>query len=251
LSKKVIKAQYLIKAEPQTVETSGFGYFDGAFHEKEDTMLPDIEELYLQERQSIEENMAVLQEQLISEAKAKAEEIILEARWEADAIRQLAREEGLASGREEALKQAAEALGPLLEALKMGAKQLNNTREELVATAEGDLVDLALGIVRKLLGEGALVAEDTVVATLEKALSCAKERRRVVIRVNPRDLDGAIGEEERLKALFNDIDEITFVEDEGISRGGALVETGAGLVDARLETQMESIEAHLAGGDEL
>ena len=68
--------------------------------------------------------------------------------------------------------------------------------------------------------------------------------RRVVeggtlrIRVNAEDLQTVRGNREELLTLVDNIRHVEIIEDRRVGAGGCIVETDAGSIDARLETQL-------------
>jgi flagellar assembly protein FliH len=164
-----------------------------------------------------------------------AAELLSAARREADAIRALAHAEGLAGGREDALAE----LEPAAAALDRAAAAL---REEAVAAAgrlEAGAVDLALFLAEKVVGAAVAVDPALVVESVRGALRGLVERERVTVLVNPDDLElvrGAIG---GLAATLGGIEHCEVQAERRVTRGGAVVRTPDGDVDARLETKLQ------------
>jgi flagellar assembly protein FliH len=81
------------------------------------------------------------------------------------------------------------------------------------------------------------------------------ERDRVQVLVHPDDLDRLRGAVASLKAELGGIGELDVQAERRVGRGGAIVRTTAGDVDARLEAQLEAarsamLEALKAAGDD-
>jgi type III secretion protein L len=149
---------------------------------------------------------------------------VFDARGEAESIREAARREG----REEGLAQ--------VTALLVEARSAAARRE---AAAETDLRSLAVRIAEKLIARQLQLAPDTVADVVRATLSQARERRRIVVRVSP--LDESLVRE-RLGA------QVDLRPDTTVARGGCLVETEVGLIDARLDTQLATLERALRDG---
>jgi len=172
-----------------------------------------------------------LAEELRRAAEQAAERIVEAARAEADAVREAAR----ALGRREGLA--------AVDALRA---QADAARERAYAEAEPALRSLALEIAGRVIGR--VVESEPVVVTLaERALQRARHRRRLTLRAHPGDR-GALAEAmPRLSALAPAA-ELALVDDAGIGRGGVLLETEAGAIDARVEAQLEALAAELEAG---
>jgi flagellar assembly protein FliH len=69
------------------------------------------------------------------------------------------------------------------------------------------------------------------------------------MRLNPQDL-AMLGEQgQQIVDTLSTCGEAAFVADETISRGGCLLETEHGVIDARVETQLERIASELLDFD--
>jgi len=72
----------------------------------------------------------------------------------------------------------------------------------------------------------------------------------VTLRVNPADLDTIRQHREAITAS-NDVEHLRIVEDQRVDRGGVLVETEAGTIDAKIATQLrEARRAILNDGED-
>jgi flagellar assembly protein FliH len=178
---------------------------------------------------------------------AAAAALLASARKEADAIRAFAHAEGLAGGREEALA----ALEPAAAALAQAATALREDAHAAAERLEAHAVDLALLLAEKVTGAAVAVEPDLVVEAVRGALRGLVERERVVVLVSPDDLElvrGAIGD---LTASLGGIEHCEVQAERRVTRGGAIVRTPDGDVDARLETKLararEVVEAALGG----
>jgi len=169
------------------------------------------------------------------------------AREEADAIRVAAREEGfaagLADGRAE-LAGAAEALGQALH----GVEEL---RGQVADEVEASAVALGLKIAEQALTGALGVQPERVVDVVRGALRRLSERTTVTVLVHPADLDAVREATAGLVAGLGGIETCEVQAERRITRGGVVVRTEEGEVDATLETKLararEVVEAELAG----
>ncbi|MEK6606206.1 MAG: FliH/SctL family protein, partial [Myxococcota bacterium] len=142
--------------------------------------------------------------------------VIADARAEAVRIREEARAEGLQQG----LARATETM----------------VRAEAAARrVDGDFRRLAVGVAEKILGRELALRPDAVADICAGALDQVRGRQRVIVRVHPDDLP----------RVRRDHAIVTFRADAEIARGGCVVETEAGVVDARLSSQLAAIERAL------
>ncbi len=172
------------------------------------------------------------------EAKERARLLLAEAEAEAARIRSAVEAE-----REEALREACragreEGLAGAAEALLAAAR----ARQERLEGAEREVATAAIEVARKLIGRALAERPETVVELARRALEPVRARREVVLRVNPADAPLLQAEQTRLGALLDRAQGVSVREDPGIERGGVVVETEGGRVDARVEAQLSVLE---------
>jgi len=173
---------------------------------------------------------------IIARAEADAERIRKEAeaiRAESAAVREQGRKEGLAKGESEGKAQLAEKL--LI---------LEKKREDFFAQAEPEIIRLVLAIAEKVIGQVATerpdVVRDVVRQALERSLG-----DRVIVRLNPDDYKTVMDEGYEFRDVLDRTKRIMFKEDDSISKGGCILETEVGTIDAQLETQLDAIRKAL------
>jgi flagellar assembly protein FliH len=173
---------------------------------------------------------------------------LAQAEAEADLLRSAAREEGLREGREEALA----ALAPALEALNQAAEGVQSSQHERAERLEAHAVDLALFLAEKVIGGALTVQPDLVVEAVRGALRGIVERERVTVLVHPEDLEMVRESMDDVRASLGGIEHCEVQAERRVSRGGAVVRTPDGDVDARVETKLlrarEVVEAALGNG---
>jgi flagellar biosynthesis/type III secretory pathway protein FliH len=162
------------------------------------------------------------------------EDIVARAHAEAEAIRAQAREDGFAAG----LQAAQGEVATTAEALAAALASVADLRGEVADQVERGAVALGLRIAEQALGAAIEVDPDRVVETVRGALRRLTERERVTILVNPADLDTVRGATADIIARLGGIDSCDVQAERRVSRGGAVVRTVEGEVDATLETKL-------------
>jgi flagellar biosynthesis/type III secretory pathway protein FliH len=156
------------------------------------------------------------------------------AEAEAEALRGAARAEGFAQGRDEALA----AVAPALAALETAAAAVHAQRLEAAGRLEAHAVDLALMLAEKVVAGAIAVRPELVVEAVRGALRGIVERERVTVLVHPDDLEIVRSAAEELRGSLGGIEHCEVQAERRVSRGGAVVRTPDGDVDARVETKL-------------
>ncbi len=152
---------------------------------------------------------------------------------------------GVAQGRAEAITAQQKNLHEATVALTAGVEELVRIRQQDLDRMETETVRLSLAIAKKVIGyetEHGPVIEGVVKAALKKVV----DARHLTVRLNPKDIQTVSGmQTELLRA--DDFSAILHCEaDETILRGGCIIETKLGDVDARIDQQVKIIETLLS-----
>jgi flagellar assembly protein FliH len=159
-------------------------------------------------------------------------QIDLEA--EAEAARAAGHEAGFQAGMIEAQAQMASGI----TALQAAADAVAAERGRIAAAVEASAVELALRIAEQAIGATIAAQPETVVDVVRGALRRLVERERVTVLVNPEDLELVRGAAPALAGELGGIDTCDVQAERRVARGGAIVRTVEGEVDATLATKL-------------
>ena len=189
-------------------------------------------------------------EALLDDAHERARAMIEDAAVRVDTIEQQARQsahdEGFAAGREAADREMNDMLATMRGLLEMAHAE----RHKIMESAEPELVRLALGIAERVLHQQVALDRGVVVEMAKTAIARLIERDTVTVRVNPADLERMREHRDELVAI-GDIRNLRVIEDARVDRGGVIVETDAGTIDARISTQLDEARKVLHIEDEV
>jgi flagellar biosynthesis/type III secretory pathway protein FliH len=172
-------------------------------------------------------------------ARNEAAQILAAAQAEAEQIREQARLQGHAEGYEAGRADAAAQCAPAVQALAETLAQAQAERERVAEHMEESAVGLGLQIADKAL-TGAITAQpERVVDVVRGALRCLVERERVTILVNPQDLPIVRDAVAGLIQQLGGIEHLEVQEERRVHRGGAMVRSTTGEIDARIETKLD------------
>ena len=162
-----------------------------------------------------------------------------------------ARAEGYAAGREEAAAEARSAISEAQVALQGAAQALVAEREALADATERAAVELALRLAAKVVGAQVATDPELVVEAVRGALRLLMDRERFTVLVNPADLEVVRDGLTAVVAELGGVEHFDVQAERRVSRGGAVVRTAEGEVDASLDGKLqrarEILEDELAG----
>jgi flagellar assembly protein FliH len=197
----------------------------------------------------------------IEQAREQARQILAEARAEAREIRDSAsaqgKDEGLRAGFEAASnlietragelahQGIQEQLRTVLPAFREAARALAIERDRWLSAWEGAAVGLSAAIAGRILRRELAADPAVSAAVLREALELAAGTPIVSVRLNPDDVAGLGDCAAQSTAALAGLAQAQIVPDDSISRGGCLIETRHGVIDARIETQLERISREL------
>jgi flagellar assembly protein FliH len=180
-------------------------------------------------------------------AAPAAEEPQIDLAAEAEAARAAGHEAGFQAGLAEAHAQMAAGVA----ALEAATAAVDAERERVATAVEGAAVELALRIAEQALAAAVAARPEVVVDVVRGALRRLVERDRVTILVHPDDLELVRAASEALAAELGGMAHCDVQAERRVARGGAIVRTVEGEVDATLPTKLararEALEAALRG----
>ncbi len=196
--------------------------------------------------------------ELLEKARQEAKSIIGNAQEEADYIRAQVfeesnkmREEADKQGYAEGLKRAQTEIEAdrqlAMEQAKIMVEDARRMKSEMLNSVEPDMVRLVLAIARKVVVTDLSIQPQAIVSIVRQAIANLSDPDHVRVYLNPEDMAliidsinwGDLGE------IGNQDIQVEVKEDRRINRGGCMVESSGGIVDAQLNTRLETIEAVL------
>lgn len=165
-----------------------------------------------------------------------ARAVIEAAEAQAQSLRASAVEDGFAEGLRLGREETAAALAPAMEALRSAVGEALAARDLIVDSAELRAAQLAVAIAEKILVAAVDVQPERVAAVVAGALRGLLDAERIVVCVHPDDIELV-----RAAGIAHTDAHIEIHGELRVPRGGALVRTSVGEVDARLETKLAAV----------
>jgi len=192
----------------------------------------------IEDKQRLEEES----ERIRNEALAEAEKLRSQAADEKDGVFDESRKAGYEEGREGGWKEGMAEAERLVGRLHTILDATIAKRRDIINETETQLIDLVLLIARKVVKVISANQKNVVINNIVQALKKLKSRGDVVIRVNLADLDLSTEHVKDFLKMVEDVKSITVLEDSSVDRGGAVIETDFGQIDARIFSQLKEIE---------
>jgi flagellar assembly protein FliH len=147
----------------------------------------------------------------------------------------VARAAGYAAGLDEATTACASAIA----ALEAAVADVYALRAETAAQVERQAVELALKIAEQIVHVAIAADHDLVLGAVRGALRRLVERERVIVLVNPDDLEVVRETSGTLLAELGGMEHLEVQSDRRVPQGGAIVRTAEGEVDATIDTKLQ------------
>ena len=176
-------------------------------------------------------------------ASAQARALVAGAEAEAARIRSEAFAAGHAEGFAAAREEARASLAPTAVAIDEALAAVRALEADAADRVEGQAVELALQIAERVVAGTVAVEPGRLLDVVRGALRTIVERERVTLLVHPADLDLMRQSIAEVTSSLGGIEHVEVQEERRVSRGGAIVRTSFGEVDARMEAKLERARA--------
>ena len=173
--------------------------------------------------------------------RKEIDDMLREAQENASALEREAYEKGFAQGEKDGVELGQRKALKLIENIENLLRSMDNLRQEILALYEWEIVELVFAVAQKVIHRS-IESDDTAIeGTVLSALKLAAEKSKTTLRVNPEDCDYVEELRPEFFAAVKELKALTVTSDPSITRGGCLLESPYGDVDARIETQLEKI----------
>lgn len=159
-------------------------------------------------------------------AEDEARRIIEEAQEQAYETRQ----HGFEEGKQEALAQYTQQISQAL----LQVQQMADDMEPQYVGLIRDCVEHVLNIELRS-------NPDAIIGVVRKALEDARQQREIIVRVNPADAEALEKNKNRMLEILARANNVEVRADASVKRGGCVVVTELGSIDASLERQLEAL----------
>lgn len=248
LEEKLKQEEILMRED---IEKDRIALIEEAQKEAQSLLEKAKREIEEREKESSEKISSLIEEveseknQILQEANEEKDALIEGAESRVEEIQQEAHSEGYNLGYEDSFNKSQEHLDHLFSNIQSIADYLLERRQEILKDSQGQLLAILLSAIRKIIYKLSETQEDLIIKTLNEAFSRVSTQTDIVLRINPLDFNLVEEWTPKLQEHFKNLTSIKVFEDSKVQRGGCLVETDFGEIDARIATQISRLEERI------
>jgi flagellar assembly protein FliH len=149
---------------------------------------------------------------------------------------------GFKDGFNKGKEAAKEEFSPVLKTTQHLVEELSEFRKEMYDKVEREMIEMVIALTKRVIHFEFSTHEDAVQNMIRLAVQSVLDRESMVIKIHPTDKEYAESFLPELQHMYSEIKNITFVTHSGIKRGGCVIETNFGVIDAQIEKLEEQID---------
>ncbi|MBQ0051444.1 MAG: flagellar assembly protein FliH [Treponema sp.] len=184
-------------------------------------------------------------QEIIQKAQEEASKIIEEANSDKSEISRNSYKEGYEKGHNDGYDTGKAEVERLVERTHKILEAVMARREEILNETEQQIVELVILMARKVIKVLSENQRSVVMANVLQALKKVKGRGNVTLRVNLADVKLTTEHIQDFIKQVENVQGITVLEDSTVDRGGCVVETDFGAIDARIQNQLTELETKI------
>lgn len=181
-------------------------------------------------------------EKIIQDAKNQAVSVLHDVQIQKENIESEAYQKGFEKGTAEGFEKGNAEVNRLIDRMHKVLESVMQRREEILQETESQIVELVILMARKVIKILSENQKNIVMANTLAALKKVKTRGKVILRVNIEDLKLTSAHVKEFIEHVENIEGITILEDSSVEKGGVIVETDFGAIDARISSQLTELE---------
>jgi flagellar assembly protein FliH len=175
------------------------------------------------------------------EAKEICDEAHRQSEEEAKKLYEEAKEKGYREGYDKAMSEVCELKEEAQEAVRLA----ENERKEFFENVEGELVDLTVSVIEKILNDAKAVNPQIIMAVIRKGLSEAKMTGDIFIHVSDKEYDTVMERKDEIPELNDNNVNIEIIKDFSLESGDCYLETAFGNIDCGIDSQFKKVRESL------
>ena len=190
---------------------------------------------------------------IIADARREASTLLADARDQAEAMREAAWQEGKhdgeAAARVDVEQQLRVEMDTFRDDMRADLQEIVDSvadgRRKLWEQQEGQMLAFVLDISKQVIKTEVQQNENVLMEIVRNAMRRVTDKDNMRIRVAASDAPRIKAAREDIMQIVDGIKTLEIVDDRRIGPGGCVIETNAGTIDAKIETQLGEIERTL------
>ncbi|MCQ2596290.1 MAG: flagellar assembly protein FliH [Treponema sp.] len=227
--------------EKQNYEANARGQADQIIKQAEDAAFQEVK----RQTDAAAEIKAAAEkeaEAIIARAKVEADQIVSDAQVRRDALEEEARSQGFEQGHQAGYTEGKAEADRLVDRMHKMLEAVMQRREEILRDTETQIVELVILMSRKVIKIISENQKNVIMANVLAALKKVRTRGEVTLRVNLEDVKLTSEHTNEFIKHVEKVQGITVMEDSSVEKGGCIVETDFGAIDARISSQLTELE---------
>ena len=155
-------------------------------------------------------------------------------------LEKTAYENGFLQGEKAGMEIAEQKIEAVMRRYADAILEVSKLRSTLYAQVEREVVKLAVEVAKKILHREIQADPDIIQTLVRVALSHVAEKSAVTVHLSPVDYNHLL--EQRAELSQTEGRDISLLADKSIERGGCLIQTECGDIDARIEEKFREVE---------
>jgi len=184
-------------------------------------------------------------QEIIQKAQTEAAQIVEKANSDQTEVFQRSKLEGYEKGRKEGYDDGKAEVERLIERTHKIYETVMTRREAILSETEQQIVELVLLMTRKVVKIMSENQKQVVMANVLQALKKVKGRGTVTVRVNLADVKLTTEHISDFIRQVENVEGLHVLEDSSVEKGGCVVETDFGAIDARIASQLTELESKI------
>ncbi|HBI36510.1 MAG: hypothetical protein A2355_12400 [Spirochaetes bacterium RIFOXYB1_FULL_32_8] len=197
------------------------------------------------EAQEIKQKAEDEAQEIVSNSKNQAKQIENDIADKEQKILTDARKRGYQDGWQDGIKKGEDEVKRLIERIHVVLDATIEKRNDVFVETEQQIIGLVLLIAKKVIKVISDNQKNVVINNVVQALRKLKSRGEVAIRVNLADLELTSQHKRDFIEMVEGVKSIKILEDSTVDRGGCIIETDFGSLDARISSQLHEIEERI------
>lgn len=207
------------------------------------------------------EDLKIRCEQYLESVREQTRKMLVQAQQEVNQIKKQAseqgRQEGIAQGLKEAEKQSNQAIQKkaqqivqkkiqnVVPLLQQASQELEHEKQACLSRWESQSIELVLAITEKVIHRSIDQNPEIVKQRIEEVLKLTVGNSQITIRIAEQDIESLDEFQETVISTLSQHANVNLIGDASFTSGDVVVTTEHGVVDARIETQLERIAEEL------